>query len=141
MKNQNGITLVALVITIIVLLILAGVAIAALSGDNSILTRASEAGANSNVANAKEVATVDAAELITEFYNAKYVEQNTTNTSSALVYMANNWTTSDENLYKVTPDTTAGSERVSLEIVPKTVDGKTVTGTVNASGKITWVEN
>ena len=42
-KNARGITLIALVITTIVLLILAGVAIAALSGDNGILTRAKEA--------------------------------------------------------------------------------------------------
>lgn len=42
-KNQNGITLIALVITIIVLLILAGVTIATLTGDNGILTRANQA--------------------------------------------------------------------------------------------------
>ena len=42
-KNEKGITLIALVITIIVLLILAGVTIAALSGDNGILNRAKEA--------------------------------------------------------------------------------------------------
>ena len=42
-KKQTGITLIALVITVIVLLILAGVTIAALSGDNGILTRAKEA--------------------------------------------------------------------------------------------------
>ena len=37
-KHQNsGITLIALVITIIVLLILAGISISMLSGDNSIL--------------------------------------------------------------------------------------------------------
>ena len=41
-KNQ-GITLIALVITVIVLLILAGVTIATLTGDNGILTRAQEA--------------------------------------------------------------------------------------------------
>lgn len=39
-KKENGITLIALVITIIVLLILAGVAIAMLTGDNGILTKA-----------------------------------------------------------------------------------------------------
>ena len=40
-KHQaNGITLIALVITIIVLLILAGVAIFALFGDNGLITRA-----------------------------------------------------------------------------------------------------
>ena len=41
-RNARGITLIALVITIIVLLILAGVTIAALSGDNGILTKAKE---------------------------------------------------------------------------------------------------
>ena len=42
MKNQKGITLIALVITIIVLLILAGVSIAMLTGDNGILTQANK---------------------------------------------------------------------------------------------------
>ena len=41
MTNNNGITLIALVITIIVLLILAGVSIAMLTGQNGILTQAS----------------------------------------------------------------------------------------------------
>ena len=39
-KNVHGITLIALVITIIVLLILAGVSIAMLTGQNGILTQA-----------------------------------------------------------------------------------------------------
>lgn len=43
MRNQKGITLIALVITIIVLLILAGVSIAMLTGDNGILTQANSA--------------------------------------------------------------------------------------------------
>ncbi len=42
MKEQKGITLIALVITIIVLLILAGVSIAMLTGNNGILTRAND---------------------------------------------------------------------------------------------------
>ena len=42
-KKNKGITLIALVITIVVLLILAGVTIATLTGDNGILTRAQEA--------------------------------------------------------------------------------------------------
>lgn len=41
--GKRGITLIALVITIVVLLILAGVAIATLTGNNGILTRATEA--------------------------------------------------------------------------------------------------
>ena len=43
MKRNKGITLIALVITIIVLLILAGVAIAMLSGENGILRKTAEA--------------------------------------------------------------------------------------------------
>lgn len=47
MKNNKGITLIALVVTIIVLLILAGVSIAMLTGQNGILNRAREARENS----------------------------------------------------------------------------------------------
>ena len=54
MKKNNGITLIALVITIIVLLILAGVTIATLTGENGILTRASEASEKTKQANAEE---------------------------------------------------------------------------------------
>ena len=42
-KKEQGITLIALVVTIVVLLILAGVSIAMLIGENGIITRASEA--------------------------------------------------------------------------------------------------
>ena len=41
-KQEKGITLIALAITIIVLLILAGVTIATLTGNNGILTKATE---------------------------------------------------------------------------------------------------
>ena len=43
-QKNKGITLIALVITVIVLLMLSGVTIATLTGENGILTRASEAG-------------------------------------------------------------------------------------------------
>ena len=45
-----GITLVALVVTIIVLLILAGISISMLSGDNSILSKAGDAATMTEVA-------------------------------------------------------------------------------------------
>ena len=50
LKNNKGITLIALVITIIVLLILAGVSIAMLTGDNGILTQATKAKTDTNTA-------------------------------------------------------------------------------------------
>ena len=54
MKNMNGVTLVALVITVIVLLILAGIAYSNLLGDNGLLKRASESGKVSREAEKKE---------------------------------------------------------------------------------------
>ncbi|MFR6659401.1 MAG: Ig-like domain-containing protein, partial [Clostridia bacterium] len=53
-KSKNGITLIALVITIIVLLILAGVTIATLTGDNGILTKAQSTKIQSERASIKE---------------------------------------------------------------------------------------
>ena len=54
LKSRNGITLIALVITIIVLLILAGISISMLSGDNSILQKATDAKINTDNAQIKE---------------------------------------------------------------------------------------
>lgn len=48
MKNQKGVTLIALVITIIVLIILAAVSIAMLTGDNGILDNAETAKNDTN---------------------------------------------------------------------------------------------
>ena len=54
LKERNGITLIALVITIIVLLILAGVTIATLTGDNGILGKAKTAKTTNDEEKAKE---------------------------------------------------------------------------------------
>lgn len=54
MKKQNGITLIALVITIVVLLILAGVSMAMVLGDNGILSKAKESKTAMNDATTKE---------------------------------------------------------------------------------------
>ncbi|MCI8636934.1 MAG: hypothetical protein HFJ36_03645 [Clostridia bacterium] len=53
-KENKGITLVALVITIIVLLILAGVAIATLTGENGILNKAQQSKNNTTLAQIEE---------------------------------------------------------------------------------------
>ncbi len=53
-KANKGITLIALVITIIVLLILAGVSIATLTGDNGILTKAQTAKEKNDAAEKEE---------------------------------------------------------------------------------------
>ena len=65
MKNQKGITLIALVITIIVLLILAGVTIAMLTGENGILNKATTAVNNTTDAELKEAVRLAVATNIT----------------------------------------------------------------------------
>ena len=59
MKASNGITLIALVITIIVLLILAGISISMLAGDNGILQRTTTAKQNTERAEIVENARLD----------------------------------------------------------------------------------
>ena len=53
-KKNQGITLIALVITVIVLLILAGISVSTLTGSNGILTKASEAKTKVEIAQEKE---------------------------------------------------------------------------------------
>ena len=65
-KGAKGITLIALVITIVILLILAGVVIAALTGDNGILKRASESKEKTVISQKTEEVKVALMEVITE---------------------------------------------------------------------------
>ena len=52
--KEKGITLIALVVTIVVLLILAGVSISMLTGENGIINKAQEAKVNTEIAEEKE---------------------------------------------------------------------------------------
>ena len=78
MKNNKGITLIALVVTIIVLLILAGVSIAMLSGDNGILGRAKESSTQTAVTNARDEVSMKVAECVTEYFAVSYAGANNT---------------------------------------------------------------
>ena len=66
LKNNKGITLIALVITIIVLLILAGVSIAMLTGENGILNQATTAVSDTEVGAAEEALKLTIAQIIAE---------------------------------------------------------------------------
>ena len=61
-KNNKGITLVALVITIIVLLILAGVSLSLVLGENGVLSQAKNAKVKTDTAAAKEKLLLDLSE-------------------------------------------------------------------------------
>ena len=55
MRKNKGITLIALVITMIILLILASISVAVLSGDNSILRKTGEAKGGADVSNEEDI--------------------------------------------------------------------------------------
>lgn len=82
MKDKKGITLVALVVTIIVLLILAGVSISMVTGDNGIVAKAKKSVEKTNAANADEEQKLKDAEYYidekvngTSFLNGKLASQ------------------------------------------------------------------
>ena len=71
--NNGGITLIALVITIIVLLILAGISIAMLTGSNGILSKANEADVENVRAEARERINLALDAVYTDLLTEKYV--------------------------------------------------------------------
>ena len=72
MKNQKGITLIALVITIIVLLILAAVSIAMLTGENGLLTRSKSGVAKNAIGGAKDEISLAYNTAFSEYLEKKY---------------------------------------------------------------------
>ena len=70
-EKEKGITLIALVITIIVLLILAGVSIATLTGQNGILTRATDSKIQSEYSSVKEGFSL----VVSEYTAATYTDE------------------------------------------------------------------
>ena len=138
-NGKNGITLIALVITIIVLLILAGVTIATLTGDNGILTKAQSAKKTSTDAEIEE--KVKLAVIASKINESNTVDTDELTTELNNQFGNDGWekTEIDENTWKVTVNgksykidlTTGTIEKVTGIIVSanpsKVLAGKTVT--------------
>ena len=142
LREQKGITLVALVITIIVLLILAGVTIAALSGDNGILTNASKSQQENALGNAKDLVSMAINEATNAWYSSTYL--NDTSTSGATV-AADQKTTAKNFIDAITDpsDATITTKTVSskLYVEIKTTDkaSKTIHAEITDKGGLgTW---
>lgn len=128
MKNQKGITLIALVITIIVLLILAGVTIAMLTGENGLITKSSDAATATKIAQAKEAATTEVAAQYASYLETKY-NGTTVGTGSFPTAQITEKITADS--YEIDGAT------ITLKGVT-TKAGETITGTIDDKAKITW---
>ena len=105
-KSSRGITLIALVITIIVLLILAGISISMLSGDNGILQKAAEAKEKTDEATLREEQQLaDLAELMNgaEVSSDGYDYSTRVNAPKLkdgmipITYDSNKWVVADKN--------------------------------------------
>lgn len=125
MRNQKGITLIALVITIIVLLILAGVSIAMLTGENGILKQAANATDETKIAEQKEDAMLQASELVSKYYEEKYVNSNSTVEATAGAYVKAQFKAKTGSYTYVSPTITLSVD-------------STITGTIQDDGTIKW---
>lgn len=140
MKKQNGITLIALVITIIVLLILAGVSIAMLTGENGILSKATKAGAETVVAEQKEQVVLAINALTTEYYDKKYVSnKDETQTLEHFVIEGLTAESSANNVSEYAT-VTAGADGETATIKTKATDndGNIAKATYEKGKKLTW---
>ena len=138
-KEQKGITLIALVITIIVLLILAGVTIAMLSGNDSTPAKANAAANRDAVAAAKDKVAMTAMDALTDYYNSTYVVNgsSTAGTGARAAIEA-----------KFADDSTEGNAKInkvnsSHEIKVESTKDSSVyaTATIDDKGGITWVNH
>lgn len=140
MRNERGITLIALVITIVVLLILAGVTITYALGDNGLFSNAKKAELNSELGNIRDYAAMAKFDVATTYYtDAKLVEGQ----DAILKVIANNFPgypdgaiTAETNALTATNGSLVGKYKVALQSANK--DGKTnAEVTVSDDGKIT----
>lgn len=77
MRNEKGITLIALVVTIVVLLILAGVTITYALSDNGIFENAKKAQAKTEEAALRDAVSNAQAQALIEYYDSSLTAKNT----------------------------------------------------------------
>ena len=144
LKNSKGITLIALVITIIVLLILAGVSIAMLTGKNGILNQANQAKTKNDIAEVKEQAQLDIANWTAE--RLKNGEDTTLNDSIIKNVIENANQNNTNKYYSELTDTSIktkqGNEIMFSDLYKKTTlsfDPETLTiGDATNTAKYGW---
>ena len=146
MKGNKGITLIALVITIIVLLILAGVSIAMLSGDNSLLGRASSTVSANELAEGKDQVSLAWNAAYADYLQAYY--GGTTNADLGAKFkdkldaIANSYTFTLTVPSNITDDSeiTVKSKSDTTKTVKATVsiDAPASGTTAASSGSLTW---
>ena len=154
MKKNQGVTLIALVVTIIVLLILAVVSFRVITGDDGILNKAETSASETEIAKAKEQAELWIAEQVANYYEEGH-------SGTLVAYIEDELGTDGVTVgnYTITK-ATGGSAKVESVVKVATLEGayatetpqtleievhkgdkngeKMAIGTVGATGKVTW---
>ena len=157
LKKNGGITLIALVITIIVLLILAGVSIAMISGENGILNRASASSVQNQLGSLNDAVSLFVTEKVADYYEDAYVSGNTSVSGITLDEYLDKKVTADtltakgtgvEGLSSAENSESSTTAKVTLDTTAKKLESITLTmkdskytytstGSV-ANGKVSW---
>ena len=132
-RNSKGITLIVLVITIIVLLILAGVSLNLIAGREGILNKAVIAAQKMEKESAKEQAEIVVADCVAEFYDKKYVQGESQESAGTYVKNALAKGKKEGNYFIKTE----GSKIVVYQ--DEKLENQIVFGKVKESGKIDWI--
>ena len=144
MKNQKGITLIALVITIIVLLILAGVSIAMLAGDNGVLTKASDSKIVNALGAKKDEVALVAAEGLSDYYESIYLNNTTSSRyeKTALIQYIVDKINDTQKGVKSDADVTitCSTDGIEIKSIAKP-DTLYTNGTFTTEGALTWVDH
>lgn len=128
LNNKKGITLIALVVTVVVLIILAGVSINAVLGDNGIIKKANQAASVTKEAEVKEAINrtilefylTDDYETLEDFLKAKVTEGKidsvTKNADGTLTVKKGEYSVTVENKTNSSGGSSSGGETQTPEI-------------------------
>ena len=163
MRREKGITLIALVVTIIVLLILAGVSISMLTGQNGILKRAGEVKTKTEEGQAEEELKLAITSLATEYYASKtrgtlkdYIyshkedlkkELGTTEveldeSGSTIKYKGNMYSVTEEGEITAADGVALSKTKMTLVVEGETMPTGRIKATlINVTGAISWTSS
>ena len=132
MKKNNGITIIALIITTIILLILAGMSLQLIAGKEGLLKRASGAATENEIAKAKEAITLYVSEYKVDYFN----ENQTVNFIEYLRKFIGKGTKINSCYITMVND-----EIIAYKSNTVSLKNKIVTGKIDEEGNIEWIEN
>ena len=163
LRRNKGITLIALVVTIIVLLILAGISISMLTGQNGILNRAQEAKSKTEKGSAREELELAITSLGMDYHiNGQggtfrdYIfsheaelkkelgsdDVTLNKTENTITYKGKIFTVNEDGSIEAVDGIALTDTKKTLQIVDGTAEEATLTANlINLDGSITWSSN